>query len=475
VSDTTAGPPERWADDAHRYLLESRLATGGMGEVWRATDTRLGRTVAVKLLKPEYADDATFRTRFGREAQHAAALHHPGIAQVFDYGEHEQTPYLVMELVDGRPLSALLGGGRRLDPEVARDLLAQAADAIGAAHAAGIVHRDVKPANLLVTPDRRVKITDFGIARAADGVALTETGQVVGTPHYLSPEQAEGGTAGPASDVYSLGVVAYEALVGRRPFVADSPVAIAVAHLRQPVPELPADVPADLAAVVRRALEKDPADRYPDGNALASALRDGDAGAPVTTVLPPVLTDPTPTPTIATPVPPPGRGGLPGWLPWLLLALLVLAVVVAVAVLSNQGDDEPTDEQSPSASSSATEPSSPTTSASEPTEPTEPTTSEAPATVTIDADDYLGRDRAEVIAELEDLGLDVTPVEVDNDGTHDADTVASVDPDGELQEGDTVTVGYWGQPPPETETPDPTDTTTPADPTDTSSPAPSQG
>ncbi|MCW2767433.1 MAG: protein kinase, partial [Nocardioides sp.] len=215
---------ETFVDDARRYRLDARIATGGMGEVWRATDTTLGRDVAVKLLKNEYADDASFRTRFETEARHAAALHHPNVASVYDFGESEPTdgsgiprPYLVMELVNGRPLSDLLRGGRPLDPEVARDLLGQAADAIGAAHAAGIVHRDVKPANLLVTPDRTVKITDFGIARAAEGLGITETGQVMGTPQYLSPEQARGNTATPASDVYSLGVVAFECLAGHRP------------------------------------------------------------------------------------------------------------------------------------------------------------------------------------------------------------------------------------------------------------------
>jgi serine/threonine protein kinase len=194
MTDTTGTPgtPERFADDARRYRLDSRIATGGMGEVWRATDTTLGREVAVKLLKHEYADDPTFRSRFETEAQHAAALHHPGVAGVYDFGEATATdgsgsprPYLVMELVDGKPLSDLLRGGRPLDPEVARDLLAQAADAVAVAHRAGIVHRDIKPANLLVTPDRRIKITDFGIARAADGVGITQTGQVMGTPQYL--------------------------------------------------------------------------------------------------------------------------------------------------------------------------------------------------------------------------------------------------------------------------------------------------
>ena len=255
-----------------------------MGEVWRGTDTSLDRPVAVKLLKHEYADDATFRSRFETEARHAASLQHPGIAAVFDVGESQASgvadgsgvprPFLVMELVDGQPLSALLRVGEGLDPDAVRDLLAQAGDAIGAAHRAGIVHRDIKPANLLVTPDRKIKITDFGIARASEGLGLTGTGQVMGTPQYLSPEQARGEVATSASDVYSLGVVAFECLAGRRPFEAESPVATALAHIQQPAPDLPASVPADLAAVVGRALAKDPADRYADGSAFAAALRD---------------------------------------------------------------------------------------------------------------------------------------------------------------------------------------------------------
>jgi len=177
-----------------RYALGERIATGGMGEVWKATDTVLGREVAVKILRAEYADDATFRARFQAEARNTAALHHPAVAQVFDFGEipdadgQRASAFLVMELVPGEPLSALLARGGALHPERAADIVAQAAAGIDVAHGRGIVHRDVKPANLLVTPDGTVKVTDFGIARAGDAVPLTGTGQVIGTAQYLSPE-----------------------------------------------------------------------------------------------------------------------------------------------------------------------------------------------------------------------------------------------------------------------------------------------
>ncbi len=364
MSDSNGPTPERFADDGHRYRLDSRIATGGMGEVWRGTDTVLGRNVAVKLLKTEYADDPTFRSRFETEARHAAALHHPGIASVYDVGESSPDdgsvhprPFLVMELVEGQPLSSLLVGGRDLDPDAVRDLLAQVGDALGAAHAAGIVHRDVKPANLIVTPAGKIKVTDFGIARAADGVGITRTGAVMGTPQYLSPEQAEGRPATAASDVYALGVVAFEMLAGRRPFEAESPVATALAHVREPIPDLPPEVPRDLAAVVRRALAKDPAERYADGAAFAVALRD-----PATELVrtPPFV--PTPPPDSATqvlpaqselaepdPGPPPPvapahqdrKKKRPVW-PIVIAVVLVLALIAAVTALALSGDDDDT-------------------------------------------------------------------------------------------------------------------------------------
>ncbi|GAB3791904.1 serine/threonine-protein kinase [Nocardioides ungokensis] len=398
-----------FADDARRYRLDSRIATGGMGEVWRGTDTVLSREVAIKLLKHEYADDASFRSRFETEARHAGSLHHPGIAAVFDFGEGISSdgsgsprPYLVMELVDGQPLSDLLRPGEPMDPEVARDLLAQAAAAVGAAHAAGIVHRDIKPANLLVTPNREVKITDFGIARAAEGMALTQTGQVMGTPQYISPEQARGTTAVPASDVYALGVVAFECLAGRRPFVADTPIATALAHLREPVPPLPPEVPADLAAVVRKAMAKEPGERYVDGAAFAAALRDP-ATAATALVMPPgsMATDTGSTQVMSGaaaaaglgaadasttgPVDGPSHAGPPkrrrGAL-WLLLGgVVVLAlVVIGFLVFANQGDQaNPTD--NPTKHPSRThKPHSPSPTQAAPTTAAPPTRSASPTT-----------------------------------------------------------------------------------------------
>src|SRR6266536_1224765 len=278
-----------------RYRLEQRIAAGGMGEVWRATDEVLGRQVAVKLLRHAYVGDEALASRFRAEARYAAALSHPGIAQVFDYGE-QHTPgdggsagsgaYLVMELVPGEPLSAILARVGRLSTGVTLDIVAQAANALQAAHVAGIVHRDIKPGNLLVTSDGRVKITDFGIARAAQAAQaghLTQTGMVMGTAQYVSPEQASGLRVTHASDIYSLGVVAYECLAGKPPFAADALIAVALAHVRDAPPPLPQDVPTPVSEMVMRMLAKRPEDRPASARAVAdraSALRDTLGSAP---------------------------------------------------------------------------------------------------------------------------------------------------------------------------------------------------
>jgi len=256
-----------------RYRLVDRIAAGGMGEVWSASDEVLGREVAVKLLKHQYMADDQFRARFRAEAQYSARLSHPGIAQVYDFGEQDDLAFLVMELVRGEPLSAILERAGRLTPEVTLDLMSQAARALQTAHDAGIVHRDIKPGNLMITSDGRVKITDFGIARATQSNTLTQTGMVMGTAQYVSPEQASGKTVTAASDVYSLGVVAYECLAGGPPFTAEQPIAIALAHVRDTPPELPEDIPQPVADLVMQSLAKDPNARpMPAAQLAESAL-----------------------------------------------------------------------------------------------------------------------------------------------------------------------------------------------------------
>ena len=259
---------------ADRYRLDEQIAVGGTGQVWRATDTVLDRTVAVRTMGPEYVADDELVERFRAEARAASGLSHPGIASVYDFGEAPDGAWLVMELVDGEPLSTLLRREGTLPADRVLDVVAQTAGALQAAHAGGVVHRDVKPGNLLVRPDGVVKVTDFGIASAAGAVPPTRTGQLVGTASYLSPEQAGGSGAGPGSDLYSLGVVAYEALAGVRPFPGDHPVAVVLAHLQQPPPPLPAGVPAAVAELVMALLSKDPADRPLSAAALADRATD---------------------------------------------------------------------------------------------------------------------------------------------------------------------------------------------------------
>ena len=259
---------------AGRYRLTDRIAAGGMGEVWRGEDDLLTRSVAVKLLPTGRAGDEAFLARFRAEARYAASLSHPGIARVYDYGESSEFggAYLVMELVNGEPLSAILARAGRLSPDATLDIVSQAARALDAAHQAGIVHRDIKPGNLLVAAGGTTKITDFGIATAvaaAQASHLTETGMVMGTAMYVSPEQATGAQVTEASDIYSLGVVAYECLAGRPPFTASEPLAIAFAHKHEPVPDLPPDVPQPVSDLVYHMLAKTPQERPGSGRLVA--------------------------------------------------------------------------------------------------------------------------------------------------------------------------------------------------------------
>ncbi|MGW0445821.1 serine/threonine-protein kinase, partial [Streptosporangium sandarakinum] len=263
---------------AGRYRLDTRIGAGGMGEVWRGEDTVLARTVAVKVLLPGRTDDPGFLVRFQGEARAMATINHPGVVDVYDYGVHEvpgagATAYLVMKFVDGEPLDRLLSRLGSIAPGPAMELISQAASALQAVHDQGIVHRDIKPGNLLVRPDGMLVLTDFGIARSDAASRLTDAGMVLGTAAYCAPEQAEGAPVTPAVDIYALGVVAYECLAGQRPFDGDTPVTIALKHIREAPPPLPPHIPPAIRALVEQALSKDPARRFPSAAAMSAAAR----------------------------------------------------------------------------------------------------------------------------------------------------------------------------------------------------------
>ena len=343
-----------------RYRLVRQIAVGGMGEVWEAHDDALARPVAVKVLRSEFAGDRGFLERFRTEARNSASLSHPNIAQLFDYGEQDGSGFLVMELVVGEPLSDLLEREPVLPTRRLLPILAQTARGLHAAHVAGVVHRDVKPGNILLGRGGRVKITDFGVSLARNQVTMTATGMVMGTAQYLSPEQAVGHPATPLSDLYSLGIIAYEALVGHRPFTGPTAVDIAVAHVNNPVPPLPASVDKPLADLVLTLLSKEPHRRPQSGEELASLLdtmvprtpptgvpmvveqytRPPDAFATAATSSAPAVPPPSYPPRRtrrldepATPrrthaAPPPASGRRWSW-PFLLLFLLLIALLGA--------------------------------------------------------------------------------------------------------------------------------------------------
>jgi len=261
-----------------RYRLERRIGGGGMGDVWEGVDTTLWRTVAIKVLLADLVDDRGFRERFRREARAIAVMQGPGVVEVYDYGEIEdedaQLAYLIMEYVDGKPLSRLLGLWGKLSPADSLRVVGGVAEALHVAHSAGIVHRDIKPGNILVRADGSVVLVDFGIARVSHNLTLTTTGVVLGTVTYMSPEQAAGENLTPASDLYSLGVVAHQCLAGSPPFKADTPLGVLSAHLRNAPPPLPAEIPYEVTEIVRRALQKDPSARWTDAAELAEACRE---------------------------------------------------------------------------------------------------------------------------------------------------------------------------------------------------------
>jgi serine/threonine-protein kinase len=256
-----------------RYRLEELIAEGGMGQVWRAVDETLQRPVAVKVLRPDAKGDESFIERFRIEAVNSAGLQHPNIVTVHDFGEGEHSAYLVMELIQGESLSSVISQRGALPPGEVTEILYQAALALQTAHDAGVVHRDVKPANIMVDADGYARLTDFGISKAMAGSALTQTGEMLGTAHYLSPEQVQGRPAGPASDIYALAVVGFEMLTGSRPFAGESMITTALAHVGQPAPELPDTVPEPLRTTVLSGLAKLPEQRPANAAAFAEALR----------------------------------------------------------------------------------------------------------------------------------------------------------------------------------------------------------
>jgi serine/threonine-protein kinase len=277
-----------------RYRLRERIAVGGMGEVWRAEDTVLERTVAVKAMLPSLLSEPGFTQRFAAEAKTVAALTHPHIVNVHDFGNAdlpsgETTAYLVMEFVEGKSLADLIAERGRIDARELMPVIAATAEALHHAHVHGVIHRDIKPGNILVRDrDGRAVLTDFGIARSGASGDLTQTGAVMGTASYIAPEQAEGTGVLPASDMYSLGVVAFHGLTGHRPFQAENPIELALHHVRTPAPPLPQDIPPGVRAFVERAMSKDPHRRFATGAEMAAnALAAVDA-PPATSVMPPV-------------------------------------------------------------------------------------------------------------------------------------------------------------------------------------------
>ncbi len=409
-----------------RYRLRARLAAGGMGAIHVATDEQLGRTVAVKLLRSELSDDPVFVERFRREARAAASLSHPNVATVFDFGEDSGVPYIVMESVDGRDLSRVIREDGPLPPDLAADLAAQIASGLGHAHSAGVIHRDVKPANVMITDGGRVKVTDFGIARALGDSTLTVSGSVLGTAHYISPEQAAGASAGPGSDVYSLGIVLYEMLTGSLPFTGESPVAVAMRHISDEVPapgDLAEDVPSELDSIVAKATAKDPSDRYGSADEMASALRawkDTEplpvSGAKTTSIMTPIYGDrwdPRRVGTIA------------------LIVLGALGLIAATFLIARATDQDGTTRGRDRGGNTIDKPAGSPTSE----------VTEEPGSGDLVIVNLVGQNYKDIEKEIEELGFEVVVI-FDKDSEEEKDTIIATDPPegATLSEGETITL-----------------------------------
>ncbi len=426
--------PEEGQLYGERYRLISRIAIGGMGEVWKAHDPIILRDVAIKILKPEYMGDPGFLERFRTEAKHAARVNHEGIANVYDYGEDSGSAFLVMELVPGDSLAKILEDRKVLPATEVLDIVAQTARALYSAHQDGLVHRDVKPGNLLITPDGQVKITDFGIARVADQVSLTATGQVMGTVQYLAPEQATGKSATPSTDIYSLGIVAYEALAGKRPFTGDNQMMIAMSQIRDIPPALPEDIDPAVSELIMDCLAKKASMRPATALELAQRAEKLSGKSPVgqfnTRMIETVKPLPQTT-TIIDTVENKVEKQSAVW-PWVsVIAVVVLTTVGVLIAILTQPNPTPT----PTPTETPTVTPTPT--------PTEtPTT---PSTATVFASDVMEQNVDVVETLLVGKGLIVSRVEGTPLPTGDPriNTVYEATPLGSLPVGTTVIVTYY--------------------------------
>lgn len=419
-----------------RYRLISRIAIGGMGEVWKAHDPIILRDVAIKILKPEYMGDPGFLERFRTEAKHAARVNHEGIANVYDYGEDAGSAFLVMELVPGDSLAKILEK-RKFLPEVeVLDIVAQTARALYSAHQEGLVHRDVKPGNLLITPEGQVKITDFGIARVADQVSLTATGQVMGTVQYLAPEQATGKQATPSTDIYSLGIVAYEALAGKRPFTGDNQMMIAMSQIKDVPPPLSDDLDPAVVELIMSCLAKKAVMRPATALELAQRAEKISGKAPRgqfnTRMIDTVKPVPQATSIIETIADPKSKPAAI-W-PWIsVVVILVLTAAGVIFAMLSQPLPTPTPTPTPTETVTPTPTQTPTET---------PTT---PSSTTVFSSDVIGQNVDAVESLLQEKGLKVTRVEGDAIPTGDPriNTVYEASPLGSMAVGTEVTITYY--------------------------------